>query len=266
MSESEIEIEKQDIDSFYNRLKALSENYKITLIFTPKGEIANLDFYGNLILKVEKLKNIEKIVIQTNLSGNMGWIQNLSSKKVVFWATFHPEEISVDDFLQNCKELYERAILFTVGAVGISENKKQISDLRKKLPRSVYFWINGYKDIEKYYLKKDIYFFSKIDNNFEINLKNYNSYGESCSTGENSILVEGNGNIRRCHLDSKVIGDFYKDNLDEILYRRKCRNKLCDCYITYIHMDKLKLRKIYGNSIAERVPAVRRKYDKSSFA
>ena len=82
----------------------------------------------------------------------------------------------------------------------------------------------------------------------------HDSLGERCFTGSDTIAVDGDGDVRRCHFVDGVIGNLYRDPIEAMLADRPCPAHRCGCHIGYVHLDKLRLRDVFGDGILERVP------------
>jgi hypothetical protein len=61
--------------------------------------------------------------------------------------------------------------------------------------------------------------------------------------------------MRRCHFVKAPIGNIYDPAFADALYERPCPNATCGCHIGYVHMDEMRLRRVFGQGILERIPA-----------
>lgn len=252
------ELEK-DIKYFEKFIKYIKNNTDTFRIFiAPKGEILNFDHYKNGISELSKMNNLKEIVIQTNLSGDLTWLNSVDKDKVILWTTYHPDETGLEDFYSQIKTLYDMNIRFSVGSVGIKENFPALSKLKMKLEdfgtHEPYFWVNAYKDKKDYYSSEEIEFLVSIDPLFELNLENYLSKGLKCKTGNNIFWVEYNGLVHRCWQDKKVLGNLFCDELKSFSNHSVCRYSKCTCYIGYIHILQLQMEKFYSQSLLGRIP------------
>ncbi|EDS78372.1 conserved hypothetical protein [Clostridium botulinum C str. Eklund] len=250
-----IEKDEKMLKKFIDFIKKSKYNFKIFI--APKGEILGFDYYKSGITNLSHLKNVNEIVVQTNLSGDLKWIDNVNKEKLKLWTTYHPSEIKVDKFFDNVSELNKKDIVFTVGSVGIKENLEKIKNLKLLIENiknnKPYMWINAYKDVKNYYSEDDIKIIKEIDPYFEINITNYKSKGLECKTGESVFWVQGNGIIHRCYKDNVILGNIYKDNFEDINKSSCCKNRMCTCFIGYINIKELKLENIYKKSLIGRV-------------
>lgn len=255
LDQSKVEKDKKLFKKFISFITESKNNFKIFI--APKGEVLGFDYYKEGITYLSYLQNVEEIVVQTNLSNSINWVDNVNKQKLKLWTTYHPNEIELDKFFRNVNELSEKHITFSVGTVGIKENLYKIKKLKLKIESikntKPYIWVNAYKDKKDYYSENDIDEIKKIDPHFEINIKNYKSNGLSCKTGECVFWVEGNGIVHRCYKDNVVLGNIYKDNLEDIKKSTPCRNKICTCFIGYVNIYDLQLENIYKNSLMGRI-------------
>ena len=227
--------------------------YQISILFTPWGEALIRGYYQEAIIELSNMPNVEKVVIQTNLSSKLNWLQKCNKEKVALWTTYHPTEISIQKFVDKCEQLKVLEVAFSVGIVGLIENFNCITELKKALPSGVYLWVNAYKRIPNYYTKEQLVFLKAIDPLFSINNSIYESKNKACFAGESSIAIDGEGRVTKCHFDSEVIGNIYQQTLKQILAPSICKVKNCRCYIGYINLKELKLENTYGNKILERI-------------
>lgn len=256
VSKEQMKKDKKYMEKFMNFLK--NSHKKFNVFLAPKGEILTFDYYKEIIAQISHFNNIGEIVVQTNLSSDLQWLKDVNRDKLILWTTYHPEQVEHTDFLKQVNRLVDNHIKFTVGVVGIKENFKEIKEMKVSLNQlgknKPYFWINAYKDIKNYYTNQDIQFLKEIDKLFEINLKDYPSIDANCKAGNHTFFVEWNGMVHRCWQDKKVLGNIYRDDLDDISMESRCRKKVCSCFIGYSHMENLNLDKIYKNSLLGRTP------------
>jgi hypothetical protein len=188
-----------------------------------------------------------------NLLGNTLNPVNLY-EKLALWATFHPEWVSLENYLTQCLELDKRGVKFSAGVVGFPQFKAEIAALRKQLPKHIYLWINAVKAELANLSTADREFFQSIDPLYELNTQHYPSFGKSCRAGKSTISVDGDGVMRRCHFIKDAIANIYKPNWEDGLIERSCSNQTCHCHIGYVHLDYLELNRVFGAGILERIP------------
>lgn len=250
-----LEKDKKYFEKFIRFLEQSNEKYKIFI--APRGEILNFEHYQSGINELTFLENISEVVIQTNLSGNLAWSEYTNKEKLVFWTTYHPDEVRLEDFFSNLQILDKNRIQFSVGVVGIKANFNNIKKLKEKMKLlkniKSYLWINAYKDVKNYYSDEDIIFLKNIDPLFEINLKDYDSKGKVCRSGKNVFWVEYNGIIHRCWQDKKIKGNIFKNKISDLINEKACEYSKCTCYIGYTNIEELELEKIYKKSLLGRI-------------
>jgi len=249
---AELQYDKACLDKFVNWVSQQSRS--IAILFTPWGEALIRRYYQEAMVKLSQMEQVKKVAIQTNLSSQLKWLEKANKDHTALWTTFHPTEISVEQFLKKCNQLVEMEVKFSVGIVGKKENFDFAKQLREELPNSVYFWVNAYKRVPNYYSKKDIEYLNEIDPLFNLNNTVYQTQGKACFAGETSLSIDGEGEVFRCHFIKDKIGNIYNNTLDEILKPATCSNETCRCYIGYFNLKELKLQNIYGDKILERIP------------
>lgn len=249
----ELEEDQQALERFTNWLCPRFSD-RISVMFTPSGEALIHRHYQSALAILSHLSHLEKIVIQTNLSCGLKWLDACDPNRIALWCSFHPGQIECETFVDKCLELDRRGIRSSVGAVALKEHKQTIQTLRSQLPEHIYLWLNAYKHVPNYYLEDDICFFESIDPLFRINIRVYPSQGRACRCGESVISVYGNGDIQRCHFIKEVIGNIYTSAIEEVLQKQPCANPTCHCHIGYVHMNDLNLYALFQDRILERIP------------
>lgn len=227
---------------------------ELALLFTPWGEGLVRPWYQAALARLSHLPHLRKVAIQTNLSGDLAWLAECNRARLGLWCTYHPTQISRAAFLDRCRELQAGGVSFSVGMVGLKEAFEEIEALRAELPRDVYLWINAYKDEPNYYGSDEIARLERVDPLFRINTVRHASRGHACRAGESALSVDGEGNLRRCHFVSEVLGNLYEPGWERVLLPRLCPNATCGCYIGYMHLPRVKQRELFGAGLLERVP------------
>lgn len=252
-TKAEHEHDRVQLDAFVNRVRELSHR-TISIFFTPWGEALIHPRYQRAIADLTHMPHVTKVAIQTNLSCSLGWIDNCEISRLGLWATYHPGETVLDDFVKACRSLDELQVRYSVGVVGLKEHFNAISDIRRALDPDVYLWINAYKRISDYYSESDRSFLEGIDSLFSFNNQYHDSIGRACRCGDTVISVDGSGDIRRCHFIPDVVGNLYADNFDVALRATPCTAAQCGCHIGYVHMNDLPLYDLFGDGVLERIP------------
>lgn len=231
-----------------------SRQESIGILFTPWGEGLIRKAYQKAMTQLSHMHHVRRVSIQTNLSGNLNWMQQVNKDSFALWTTFHPSQISVENFIARCWQLEEMNIRYSVGIVALKEDLPYLETLRTQLPPHRYLWANAYKRIDNYYTPEEIARIEKVDPLFSYNNQYHPSLGASCQAGHTSFTVDGQGDIRRCHFIGEILGNIYTQNIQEVLQPRTCTNSSCGCYIGYVHMDRLKLYATYQQGVLERIP------------
>ena len=250
----ELQYDKKCLNKFVDWLS--HQAYNIGVLFTPWGEALIRSYYQEALIKISHLKNINKVAIQTNLSGSLKWLEHANKTTTALWTTYHPTEISVKSFLNKCNELKILGVNFSVGIVGKKENFIFAQQLRESLSNSIYVWVNAFKREPNYYTEEDVVFLNEIDPHFNLNNTVYKTLGKACFAGESSVSIDGEGNVNRCHFIKNKVGNIYEQSLEKILKPSACSNAHCRCYIGYMNLKELNLKNIYSDKILERIPKI----------
>lgn len=224
----------------------------LSVLFTPWGEALTRAWYRQALTELSHLEHLRKVAIQTNLSCKLDWLADCDRSRVGLWCTYHPTQVELDRFVEQCHRLDELNVTYSVGVVGLHENAGAAEQLRERLRPDVYLWINAYKDVSDYYDHQQVERWTSIDPLFPINNVRHASMGKPCRTGHSVISVDGLGTVRRCHFIKTELGNLYSDRLVDMLAPRLCTNATCGCHIGYVHMDELKLYEKFGERVLER--------------
>ena len=225
----------------------------LSILFTPWGEALTRAWYRQAMIAISHMAHVRKVAIQTNLSAKLDWLSQCDLSRVGLWCTYHPTQVSLERFLEQCFQLDELGVQYSVGVVGLHENADAAENLRGRLREDVYLWINAYKDVSDYYNGQQVERWTSLDPLFPINNVRHPSLGKPCRTGHSVISVDGDGTVRRCHFIKTVLGNLYRDHLSEMLRPRPCTNATCGCHIGYVHMDELKLYEVFGDHVLARI-------------
>lgn len=251
----ELRTDKLQLQRFVKWIHSQDAHRQFGILMTPWGEAIIHRYYREALVQLSHLPNIQRVAIQTNLSGHLSELSDANTDRLAIWATWHPGETPLERFLQKCNQLLRFGIRFSVGVVGLKEHFDHIEQLRNNLDPSVYLWINAFKRTDEYYSPADIDRLTSIDPYFQWNLHRYPSFERSCNAGSTAITVNGDGDVRRCHFVDQVIGNIYQDNIYDHLAPRDCPNQTCGCHIGYVHLPHLQLEQLYGDNLLERIPA-----------
>ncbi|MEM9219900.1 MAG: STM4011 family radical SAM protein [Cyanobacteria bacterium P01_F01_bin.150] len=231
-------------------------HHDFSILVTPWGEALIHSWYQKILSRLSHLPNVQKVAIQTNLSCRLDWIESANPQFLALWCTFHPEWANMDEFVQKCKRLMARGILFSVGMVGFPRFRTAIAQLRQALPESIYLWINAVKAELPTLSEDDRAFFQEIDPLYELNTHYYPSFGKSCRAGRSVFSVDGAGTMRRCHFIKTSIGNIYEADWEKRLNLGVCTNQTCHCHIGYVHLEELECERLFGSRVLERIPHI----------
>lgn len=252
-SSRELATDREMLTRFVEWLKSRSQRQH-AVFFTPWGECLTRRWYRDALTELSHCDHISRIAVQTNLSVSLNWLADARVDRIALWCTYHPEEAKLDRFLRQCAKLESLGVRYSVGVVGIKEHASQIESLRSGLPKHVYLWVNAYKSSAEAYEQEQLDFFEKIDPLFPINNRYHASAGQQCDTGWTTVSIDGDGDVRRCHFVSEVLGNIYTSDLESMLRPRLCSKLSCGCHIGYVHMPGLGLKQVFGENILERIP------------
>lgn len=251
---AELAIDQQALQRLVNWIQERPVSDHLSIFFTPWGEALIHPWYQRAIAQLSHCPQIVKVAIQTNLSCRLEWVETCNKAKLGLWITYHPSEVARHQFLQQCLDLHQRHVRFSVGIVGLKAHQAEAQALRQALPDPIYVWVNAYKRQANYYTPADIADFTAIDPLFGINNQVYPSFGRPCRTGQSVLSVDGDGNLRRCHFIPEHLGNLYQSGFEQTLQPRPCTNATCRCHIGYVHMPELGLDQVYGAGLLERIP------------
>jgi len=228
---------------------------RVAILFTPWGEGLVRKWYREAMTRLSHAPNVSKVAIQTNLSAPLDWLEAVDRDHLGLWVTYHPTEVAYDRFLARCRRLVALGVRFSVGLVGLAENAEAAEALRRDLPKSVYVWVNAFKDEGPGYYSPDLLErFTQVDPLFPLNTVRHPSKGEACHAGVRAFSVNGSGDVRRCHFVKVNVGNIYRDSIDKWVTREPCPEASCGCHIGYVHLGYLGQYDVYGDGLMERIP------------
>lgn len=203
---------------------------KCAVQIVPYGEALIHKYYWEELARLSKNSFIEAVGVQTNLSFNIDEMIDVyinhggAIEKLRLWCSFHPQMVTADSFLSQCKKLLEHNIKYCAGAAGEPLNLKYIQYVRTKLPDSIYFFVNKLDGLKRNYTSDEIAAFTDIDEYFELELKHHKADISRCT---DSLFVEADGTVKRCNICTpKISGS------DKI-----CTRKECSCYLSYCNQS-----------------------------
>jgi MoaA/NifB/PqqE/SkfB family radical SAM enzyme len=259
-SRAELARDKHALERFVAWVASRTED-RLGVFLTPWGEGLVRAHYREALITLSHMSNVDRAVIQTNLSSSTGWVERADPARLALWTTYHPEWTRRATFVAKVRALDDAGVRVSCGVVGFRHFAPDIEALRHELPERVYLWINAVKSggdegRGEPYTEADIARFEATDPLFRINTKRHPSLGRSCGAGASVISVDGDGTMRRCHFIPEAIGNLYEPgSFERALVNRPCTNATCGCHIGYVHLDYLELGRVFGSGILERIPS-----------
>ena len=229
----------------------------VSVFLTPYGEGLIHDYYVEAIGKLAKSPKCKYVSCQTNLSfSEYEFLEKLKAlnadlSKVKLWASYHPEMVSVDEFVKKVKQL-KTVIDLCVGIVAIPDKLEDVFELRKQLPQDVYMWINAKEREETRYTKSQIKSLIEIDPLFYNELQRNRAQNSHCNAGTDSVFIRANGDAFPCHLNKNKLFNIYLNQ--KLMKPFKCDRKFCDCYLSYSQRVDLNLERYFGDYTPIRLP------------
>lgn len=245
-SAKEIARDQQALEKFYQTVAQATIEEGVNIFFTPYGEALIYPHVQSSLAQFSKLPQVAYVGIQTNLSCEIKKLVAIWQKetanldKIKLWCSFHPDMVDVDSFAQNILDIM-KFVEVSVGAVGNPANLESIQQLRKKLPPSIYLWINKMDGLRRHYTLDEITDFKAIDPFFDLELKEP-STTQDCLGGHESFFIEAAGEVYACNRSKASMGNLYKGS---ITYT-PCQRKRCDCYLAYSNLTNLPALQHFG--------------------
>lgn len=230
----------------------------------PYGEALIHEYYWKAMAALSKLPQLELVGCQTNFSFPVGHMLKVFEEaggcreKLRLWCTFHPTMVSGERFLEQCELLEREQVGFCVGAVGVPEHRETLVQLREKLSKGVYMWVNPMDGLGRPYTEGEIADFRKIDAFFPYLLKHTKAQPAQCKgcQGE-ALFVHSNGDVTPCNISRKKLGNIYESyDWEHPLEIKACGQRECSCYLAYSNrMDMLEMV-CYGKYPAFRMATI----------
>ncbi len=230
---------REDKAAFFRFVEQMgARGYGGAVLVTPYGEALIHPYYWEGLAVLSRSPAIDAIGAQTNLSfpvlSMLSVYQTYGGelKKLRLWGTFHPEMVTVEQFVQQCQLLSERNVQYCVGAVGVPEHLPAIRRLRNLLPENVYLWINKMDGLKRRYTPAEIEAFLEIDVYFGQELIRRKADVSKCAE---NYFVEANGALRRCNVCRLASGNLYEDSFTGAVGSEPpaCTQTWCRCYLSY---------------------------------
>lgn len=227
--------------------------HRVSVLFTPWGEGLVRSWYRRTLADLSHLPHVERVAIQTNLSAHPRWTEAADLTRLALWATYHPDQVPHERFLDRCRDLRARGVRLSVGVVGLPEHLPAARRLRDDLPADVYLWVNAAEGHA--YSDSAAAEWAALDPHFGFSRNPHPALGVPCRTGDTVISVDGEGTVRRCHFVPAVLGNLYDGSFRAGLAPAPpCPKRACDCHIGYVHLTSLPLYDVFAGGILERIP------------
>lgn len=234
-----------------------SQQRGLRIMFTPWGEALTRRHYRQAMQDLLAMPHVLQVALQTNLAGPLAWLEALSPSargKLALWTTYHPQQSNASKFLARCAYLRKQQVAHSVGMVALQAHFAEIQAMRAALPATTYLWLNAWdRRGPGYYSAEDLQWLTSIDPWFDYNHRARPSRGKPCRAGEDALLVDGNGDLQRCHFLEPGLGNLYQTPLDQILQAKPCPRYKCDCYLGYAQRKDLPFAEAFGEGVWARL-------------
>lgn len=241
------------LERFEDWVTANPHRDTLSVLFTPWGEALTRSWYRTALSRLSHLDWVERVAIQTNLSGRLTWLRQTHADTMALWATYHPGQVSRGRFLSGCAQLRDYGIRHSVGLVGLPEHYVEAVAMRAALPPETYLWVNAAQGYT--YDTQEQSRWTALDPLFGYSVHSHPSAGHECWAGETALSVAGDGTVRRCHFLPEPLGNLYDGSFRAALGPHPCTKAECDCHIGYVHLKRLGLHRVFAGGIAERIPS-----------
>ncbi|MBR4083217.1 MAG: STM4011 family radical SAM protein [Lachnospiraceae bacterium] len=262
VSKRELEADAVELVRFVHFVEQRTDVGAVQIV--PYGEALIHEYYWEAMAVLSKLPQLELVGCQTNLSFPVEHMLKVFQQaggcreKLRLWCTFHPTMVSGECFLNQCKLLEKEQVGFCVGSVGVPEQRERLTQLREKLSKAVYMWVNPMDGLGRPYTEAEIADFVKIDAFFPYLLKHTKAQAAQCKGCQGKALfVHSNGDVTPCNISRKRLGNIYQSyDLEPPLEIKGCGQRECSCYLAYSNRMDMPEMVCYGKYPAFRVATV----------
>ncbi|WP_338845626.1 STM4011 family radical SAM protein [Massilia sp. W12] len=227
-----------------------AQQRRLRIFFTPWGEALVRRHYRQALQNLCAMPHVLQAGAQSNLAAPLAWLERMppaQRARLALWCTFHPEQVSAERFLARSARLQDLGVAHAVGMVALRENIEQIEAMRAALPQHIYLWLNAYdRRGPAYYSAAMLARLQAIDPWFDYSHKPRPALGAACRAGSESLMLDGAGNLQRCHFIETGLGNLYQDDLQALLQESPCTRRRCDCYIGYAQRRDLPFVEDFG--------------------
>lgn len=224
----------------------------LSVLFAPRGEVLGHSRYREALVRLAALPQVRIVAAQTNLSLDPAHLAACDRNKTLLWASFHPTETEVEPFAARVRIVVALGLRCSVGSVAIPAHLPAIEALRRLLPAEVPTWLNR-RHGARPLAPPDLARARALDPLYlDVPPR---SRGRPCAAGSSMVVVEGQGEARRCLALPGRLGNLYDDGPEAILSPapRPCPAPVCRCHLGQVHLEPA-LAARYGDALLGRVP------------
>ena len=238
-------VDDKVIEDTVSLIRKLTKQYNKKIDITLFGGEPTLHKKIDFIID-ELLCVCSSVNILTNLSLNESKYINWNKKGVHIYASYHPDMISSNLFIDKCKKILQsNCVISNINIMLYNKNETDI-DMVKEFCRennishllhpisTIDFYKNLLKSIKyanfiglKYPITQVVFedYTNIITSSFECELYNYNNFkGYTCYVGECGFNIDINGVISKCEDNHLSINS----NIEDILSPMLCTSNRCD--------------------------------------
>lgn len=255
--ETELVKDKESLNRFCDFIDSTDFKNDISIFLTPYGEGLIHPYYVEAIARLALNPKCRLISCQTNLSFNAdAFIErlkasNVNLSKVKLWASCHPQMVSIDEFVNKVNQL-KASIDLCAGIVAIPEDLQNVLELRKRLPKDIYMWVNAKEKEKTRYTDSQVKSLIQTDPLFSRELQKYRFQDGCCHAGTDSVFIRANGDVFPCHINKNRLFNIYTNSGPVLPFQ--CDKRFCDCYLAYSHRFDSGLDRYFGDDTPVRVP------------
>lgn len=246
MTKGQIEKDKKALWKFVDHMKQEEEKHAVQVV--PYGEALVHEYYWRALAELSQIVTEEYTGCQTNLSFSIEKMLEIYQKyqgrkeKLRLWCTFHPSMTTVEEFVEQCRKLEMEGVSFCVGMVGNPEEIPTLLELRRRLPDSVYVWVNKMEGRKKNYTMEEIEIFQKVDPYFFLQMEHRKADLQKC---RQSVFYEADGSSYFCNLHAAAKGTSGAEG---------CGRSECNCYLAYSNRKDIEELLFFEPYPAFRIP------------
>lgn len=261
LSQARLEADKTALFRFVQEMEQ-NRDFAGGIQIVPYGEALIHPYYWEGLARLSRHPGIQAVGAQSNFSFSAEkMLERYRERggipgKLRLWGTFHPDMVSLEEFLAACRELSRQKILYCVGAVGVPENLALLRRLREELPRRVYLWINRMDGLGREYTLQEAQAFQELDGYFPLQLQTHRADVRRCR----GLFVEADGRVKACNLCRRTIGSLYDGpgELGRLLLQEQrekgCDRRYCSCYLAYCNRIDIEELRPFQPYPAFRIP------------